>query len=123
MIPGSEDSIQGMPPPMRELSTGYPPAVVTRNGGGSYAGGQSGGYYAGSDYYPSDHESVGGGRRYGRTAVADPTAAAATESRRYNTLQYPGRHYSNRDLGYGGSRHPSGSVRRHKTFFSSSEIS
>jgi len=107
MLPGSEDSIQGMPPPMRELSTGYPPTGVTRNGGGSYAGaGQSGGYYAGSDYYPSDHESIGGSRRYGRAGMADQVAAG--DSRRYNTLQYPGRHYTNRDLGYGAARNPSG---------------
>lgn len=104
MLPGSEDSIQGMPPPMRELSTGYPPAGPPRNG--SYPAAQSGTYYAGSDYYPSDHESIGG-RRYGRSAMPDP--GANTESRRYNTLQYPGRQqYTNRDLGYGRARNTSG---------------
>ncbi len=117
MLAGTErdDSIQGMPPPMRELSTGYPPAAVARNGGGPYPG-QAGGYYAGSDYYPSDHESIGGSRRvgggggaagYGRPGMVEP-ATATSDPRRYNTLQYPGRQYTNRDLGYGRSRNPSG---------------
>jgi hypothetical protein len=120
ILPGNEqlsreESMQGMPPPMRELATGYPPAAVTRNGGGSYPG-QTGSYYAGSDYYPSDHESIGGGGRrgYGRhpsaggSMIDSTIAPVSSDPRRYNTLQHPGRQYSNRDVGYGRSRNPSG---------------
>jgi hypothetical protein len=118
MLPGTEmgreEVMQGMPPPMRELSTGYPPTSITRNGG-PYAGQSN--YYASSDYYPSDHESVGG-RRYGRNHSAgggngmiEHGGGMSSEGRRYSTLQYPSRHYSNSreyGSGYGRSRHPSG---------------
>ena len=41
--------------------------------------------------------------------MIEPSATVgSSDPRRYNTLQYPGRQYSNRDLGYGRSRNPSG---------------
>ena len=127
--PMSQDP--GMPPPMRELSTGYPPMASQRSeyqNAGYYVQGGGGGTPTGGgpprDYYSENEMIPGRGQRllhrmasepnrYGpaRGSMHSPTNGGG--DRRYNTLQYPARHHGGRHSFSGGAGHPGPGRSRH----------